>query len=166
MTPRMKTRSLALPGALLSVLPALMLGLLLGLPFGTAAIAQPHPPPPHHGGPHEIIRDNAAALGISAETLDAILDLARDARAGREIVLAEVQRARAELELLLRETTPDIEVVYEAIRVLGDAEVALRQYDISVLIDMRAMLTAEQREALADFFPSGPPGVRGPPPPR
>lgn len=116
----------------------------------------------HGQAPHEVIRDNAAAIGLDAETLDAILDLARDARPGREIALAEVRRIRAELELLLQADTPDMDAVYLAIDALGAAEAELRRYDVTVLVEMRSMLTPAQREALADLWAQSLGGQRGP----
>lgn len=114
--------------------------------------------------PHVLIERHAEELGLDAETLEAIVDTARASRAQHQLLLAEVQRARAELQLLLQAEEPDVALVMDAIEVLGAAEVALRQLDVRTLITMRSMLTAEQREALAELAGDRL-GAPGPPPP-
>lgn len=119
--------------------------------------------------PSELIRDNAYELGISAETLETLLEMARNGRQEREAYVDALDVARAVLDELLMEDEPDLDAVMTQIELLGDAETDLRQFDIAELIEMRALLTPEQRRSIGELMRDRrppPPGHRPPPPPR
>lgn len=126
--------------------------------------------------PTDLIRDNAYELGVDSETLAALLEIGREGRIEREELVDAAALARTQLDELLMVDDPDIDAVMVQIALLGDAETALRQFDVLQLIDMRALLTPEQRQAIAGLVrergrrgaPPGhhPPPHRPPPPPR
>jgi Spy/CpxP family protein refolding chaperone len=130
-------------------------------------LALPLAAQPHSELPGELIRDNAYELGIPAETLEALLQLTRAGRIEREPLVDAMHVTRAVLDELLMEDVPEVDAVMAQIALLGDAETALRQFDIGELIEMRALLTQEQRDALAELMRNRPPPRHHrPPPPR
>ncbi len=119
--------------------------------------------------PSDLVRNNAYELGISSGTLETLLQMAEEGRADRLPFIDALDVARTQLDELLMEDDPDVEAVMTQIEILGDAETALRQFDIGELIEMRSLLTPEQRDALGELMRGrrpGPPPHHGPPPPR
>ncbi len=119
-------------------------------------------PPPH---PHDIVKARAAELGIDAETVQAVEAVASGAKAERERLQEVVERAREDLQQLLEAEEPDRAAVIGQVEALGAAETAMLLHQLVTLLDMRALLSPEQREALGVFGAAvGPPAGGGPPP--
>lgn len=140
-------------------LPLVLVGLWAG-----SAMAQPEPPdgrPPHPPHPDEVLVDQAEELGIDEETLAEIKGIVGDARPTLDELHAAVRDERRQFHELLEQDEPDREAVFRQIESIAEAEVALHKLEIEVLLDIRALLTPEQREALGAHAP--PPD--GPPPP-
>jgi len=129
-----------------------LIAFVLAFAAASAASAQPQPPPggppcPPGGPPKvdELIAEHADEIGIDAATVEAV----------RGIVAA----AKTELEQLHQ-------AVREAARngdreAFAQADTALREKMRAVMEQVKALLTAEQWEALRRFLPPPPP----PPPP-
>ena len=144
--------------------------------FGGQALAQPshRPPPP----PHEVIREHADELGIEDATVDQIMDIAENARDKMETLHLTTRRESRALRKLLSEDTPNEKAVYAQVDRLKAAEAAQQKHQLSVLMDIRALLTPDQRKAIEDLhrrmrapkrhhlreMGGHPPGHRGPPP--
>jgi Spy/CpxP family protein refolding chaperone len=148
---------------------------LLGLSTSIRAQQPPGPPegqqgPPH---PHDLVREHATALGIDADTVEAIQQIAEGARTQLEALQAQVKQARGALAEALQVERPDRATVTQRVTELGDAETAVLQHQLMTLLDMHELLTPEQVKALEAMVPSGPPGgppgggppPHGPPPP-
>ncbi len=138
----------------------------------TTAWAQQPPGPPGKGGggapAHELVREHADALGIDAETVERIVEIAEAARDEREELAMGVEQAKADLGELLQAEQPDRQAVLDQVEVLGDAETAMLRHQLTVLLDMHGLLTPEQIKALEAMSfrpPSGPGGPPGAPPP-
>lgn len=138
------------------------------------ALARP-PGPPHHGGPapgppplDRILEHHAEELGIDEATLDAIAELVETIRPELIKKHDEIRDLRRGFHELLEADEPDRELVLQQIEIIGEAEIELHKLEIEMLLDIRSMLTPEQRAALEAFVKErgGPGGERhrGPPP--
>jgi Spy/CpxP family protein refolding chaperone len=141
--------------------------------------AQPKGPPPQGGPPHgpppldRVLEDHAEELGIDEETLDAISELVEATRPELDKKHEEIRDLRRGFHELLGVDEPDRDLVLQQIEIIGEAEIALHKLEIEMLMDIRSMLTAEQRAALEEFVKErggrdgdrrGPPPRGGPPP--
>ena len=119
----------------------------------------PMGPPPGQGegrgqgemNPREglrLLKEHAKELGISDATLDQIKELARKGRDSRGALDDRLDDARDKMRDLMQSDSPDRAKVMAAIEEAGRAEIALRQHDVEVLLQIRALLTPAQREAM------------------
>lgn len=152
----------------------LTLAIVCAFTLSTQAIAEPpggpgmrgpgHGPPP----PHEIIRRHADELGIDDQTVQDIVELAEQARSGMRTHHDTVREARETLHRLLQADAPNRQQVMKQVDVVASAEAAQRKHQLSTLIDIRALLTVEQRQRLHEFHEKQrakhPRGGGGPPP--
>jgi len=156
---------------------SLPLGLICGalMLASSATWAGPPAPPAGAGGPpqpHDLVREHAVALGIDAEAVEAIQQIAGRAGQERQALAETVQQARGGLSELLQADAPERAAVMAQVELLGDAETAMLRHHLNTLLDIHALLTPEQIQALEAMAPGGasggPPGSRpgsGPPPP-
>ena len=146
----------------------LLLGALLFSAAGisTAEAGQRRGPPPAPMGPTpgqgegrgqgemnpreglRLLKEHAKELGISDATLDQIKELARKGRDSRGALDDRLDDARDKMRDLMQSDSPDRAKVMAAIEEAGRAEIALRQHDVEVLLQIRALLTPAQREAM------------------
>ena len=146
----------------------LLLGALLFSAAGisTAEAGQRRGPPPAPMGPPpgqaegrgqgemnpreglRLLKEHAKELGISDATLDQIKELARKGRDSRGSLDDRLDDARDKMRDLMQSDSPDRTKVMAAIEEAGRAEIALRQHDVEVLLQIRALLTPAQREAM------------------
>ena len=140
------------------------------------ALAKPPGPPPHHGGKppgppplDRVLEDHAEELGIDEETLDAIAEVVEATRPEMDKKHEEIRDLRRGFHELLGVDEPDRDLVFQQIEIIGEAEIELHKLEIEMLMDIRSMLSAEQRAALEEFVkerggPDGDRRRRGPPP--
>lgn len=152
----------------------LLLGALLCTGVGAAPAAAgerrgtppaPMGPPPGPEGDHgpgeghgprgmnpreglRLLKEHAKELGISEATLTQIKELARKGRDSRAPLDDRLEDARDKAHELMQSDSPDRAKVMAAIDEAGRAEIALRQHDVDVLLQIRALLTPAQREAM------------------
>ena len=146
----------------------LLLGALLFSAAGisTAEAGQRRGPPPAPMGPPSgqgegrgqgemnpreglrLLKEHSKELGISDATLDQIKELARKGRDSRGALDDRLDDARDKMRDLMQSDSPDRAKVMAAIDEAGRAEIALRQHDVEVLLQIRALLTPAQREAM------------------
>ena len=117
------------------------------LPDRGADLRGPVSPPPLH----DLVAENREELGLSTDEERAIRQIADEARDELDGHHAEIQERREVLSALLEQPAPDRATVDRAIEELGGAETALRRGEIRVLLDIRARLSAEQRNALVNL---------------
>lgn len=119
----------------------------------------PMGPPPGPEGEHgpggmnpreglRLLKEHAKELGISEATLTQIKELARKGRDSRAPLDDRLEDARDKMHDLMQSDNPDRAKVMAAIDEAGRAEIALRQHDVDVLLQIRALLTPAQREAM------------------
>ncbi len=146
----------------------LVLSLLLLSRLGLAGAALAEGPPEGPPGPphpHDLVREHADALGIDAETVESIQQIALADRDERRALQEASKGARETLGELLEAESPDRDAVMAQVDTVGAAETALLKQRLSTLLAMRELLTPAQIAALGAMSPgSGPPGG-GPPPP-
>lgn len=146
----------------------LLLGALLFSAAGisTAEASERRGPPPAPMGPPpakgegrgqgemnpreglRLLKEHAKELGISDATLDQIKELARKGRDSRGALDDRLEDARDKMRGLMQSDSPDRVKVMAAIEEAGRAEIVLRQHDVEVLLQIRALLTPTQREAM------------------
>ncbi len=124
------------------------------------------PPHGHHGpgGPGVGIAQHAERLGLDEATLAQIEEIGEASRVAGEALGEAMHEARDELHELLRADDPERRAVLKAAERIGDAETALRKHHLGTMLDIRALLTPEQREELVRIHEEiGPPPGHGPP---
>jgi Spy/CpxP family protein refolding chaperone len=150
--------------------------------FAAAAVAQPPDREPgdgplgmrrhgRHGPPpiEKVLERHADELGLDAATRAAIRAIAAKARED-EAPLDEERRAlHEEMRQLLDGESPKLEDVMQAADRIGAAETELKKRRLRTMLEVRALLTPEQREKLVKIFEErrgrrrGPEGEAPPP---
>jgi Spy/CpxP family protein refolding chaperone len=126
------------------------LGLLLAAAAGAGIVHAGEP----HGRRHErppfdqILERHAERLGLDAETLARIRAAADASRPEHERLAGELHALRLEMRTLLSADAPDREAVLRQADRIGAAETALDKHRLLTLLEIRALLTPEQRREL------------------
>ena len=131
-----------------STVAVLIAGLMLSAGL---APAQERERPLHQRGPPPLDRlldRHADRLGLSDETLARIRQIAGASRADAERIRAELRERHAELRLLLATRTPDRAAILRQAERIGAAETERQKHRLRTMLQIRALLTPEQREAL------------------
>jgi Spy/CpxP family protein refolding chaperone len=132
-------------------------GLLLGLAFPVASLAQPpgsldrpHHRRGHHGGPgpERFIAHHAEELGLSAETLEAIEKIVDESRAQSETLREKLHGEHEALHELLTQEMPDESAVMAQAEVVDALKAEAHKNRLRALIAIRSQLTPEQRQEL------------------
>jgi Spy/CpxP family protein refolding chaperone len=95
-----------------------------------------------------ILERNAERLGLDAETLEKIRTAADASRPEHERLEGELHALRREMWTLLSEDAPEPEAVMQLADRVGAAELALDKHRLGTLLEIRALLTPEQRREL------------------
>jgi Spy/CpxP family protein refolding chaperone len=133
-----------------------VLVLALGLTVSGVSGARPpfgghHPAGGHHRdqGPERFIEEHAAELGLDGETRQAIDQIVDESRERARGLHAELRDLHREMRDLLSQDAPDESAVMQQAEAIGEAETELHKHRLGALIRIRALLTDEQRAALA-----------------
>jgi len=142
---------------------SLPLGLICGALMLASSATWAGPPAPPAGAegppqPHDLVREHASALGIDADTVEAIQRIAGRSGEERQVLAVAVQQARGTLSELLQEDEPERAAVMAQVEALGVAETAVLRHHLTTLLDIHELLTPEQVQALEAMAPSGPAG--------
>ena len=131
-----------------------MIALLLAL--GTA-LAEPPPPPSDDGGPGPASEDDrmmrhwseiADKLALDDKQRDSVEKLYFDNRSARIDIGAREEKARLELERLMRDPASDEKSIMKAFDAQVAAENELRKNRLSLHLGLRKVLKPEQWEEL------------------
>jgi protein CpxP len=147
------------PLARLSILaPLLALGSLAGAaaagppsgaPRGTAGWHHGPPGPPPMDG---VLERHADELGLDADTRARIHTLAEHSREAAQPLDDQLRALHDEMHGLLEQESPSPgEVMQQADRI-GAAETGLHKQRLQTMLEIRALLTPEQREKLVQIF--------------
>ncbi len=132
------------------------LGLALALGAAVPATAGPHGAlgGPHAGmgmgHPEKILDFHAESLGLDDETRDALRAVVETSHEDAEVLHEAMAAERDRLHELMEAEEVDRDAVMEQVERMGALKTELRKHRIGVMLDIRDMLTPEQREALAE----------------
>ena len=130
--------------------------LLIGLLSTGAALAQPGPSHhrgPHHGGPplDRFVERHGDRLGLDEETRAAIDAIVERSRAEGEGLREEREAAYRELRSLLEQDMPDEAAVMRQADRTGEVGTRGRKHRLKTQLEIRALLTPEQRRQLVEI---------------
>lgn len=142
---------------------ALVLGASL-FASGGVAIAQPDGPeagggPPgsgprgRHGPPpiERVLERHADELGLSAKTRAAIREIAAAARERDRPASEELRALHEQMRALLDAESPQLDDVMQWADRIGAAETELKKQRLRTMLEIRALLTPEQRQKLVQI---------------
>ncbi|CAG0948366.1 hypothetical protein MYXO_00019 [Myxococcaceae bacterium] len=180
MTPRTPTR---LRPVLVGALVLGMAALATGQEPSERSPASPpagRAPRPHGSKPppfEDLLERHSERLGLDDATLVKIRSLRDATHATTEELESELRHLRGELRKLLDSDTPALDDVLAKADAVGSAETALHKARLRTMLEIRALLSAEQRAELVEIHeemrrerghgrPPGPPpdDFGGPPP--
>jgi len=162
-----------------------MAAILLGaLALGRMAVAGgPDGPPPggpdgpwRHGPPPlgDVLERHADELGLDAYTRAKIRDIAETSREEEQPLATQLRALHAAMHQLLQSDAPKLDDVMHQADEIGAQETQLRKHQLRTLLEIRALLTPEQRQKLVQIFEAkrarwharegGPPPDAPPPP--
>jgi Spy/CpxP family protein refolding chaperone len=128
--------------------------------FATAAFAQPPGPGPGGGppGPHgpppieRMLERHADELGLDADTRAAIRAIAAEARKDEQPASEEVRLLQEQMRALLDAESPKLDDVMQLADRIGAAETELKKQRLRTMLEIRTLLTPEQRHTLVGIF--------------
>ena len=105
---------------------------------------------PHHKKPplDAILERHAERLGLDAETLARIRATADASRPEHERLEEQLHALRREMHQLLSVDAPDPDAVMQLADRIGAAETELDKHRLATLLEIRTLLTPEQRREL------------------
>jgi Spy/CpxP family protein refolding chaperone len=146
-----------------------------GTPSGSGPRGWRHGPP---GPPpiEELLERHADELGLDAAMQAKIRGIAAQARQQAQPALDELRSLHEGMHQLLVSDSPDSQQVMGQADRIGAAETQLRKQRLATMLEIRALLTPEQRQKLVQIFEDkrahaggrnwGPPGGGPPEPPQ
>ena len=134
--------------------------LLLGLSVSGASGEQPGRS--RHAGPPaaRFIEKHAEQLGIDETTRQAIQGLVEEARTRGRETRASLKQARTDMRELLEQDSPDEAAIMQHAERLGALRTEVRKNRLRAMLQIRALLTPEQRQALTALRKEKRPGHR------
>ncbi len=112
------------------------------------------PPFGHDGPPRDpgaFIEDHAEALDLDDETRDAIRKIVERSREQGDRLHADLRGLHEQMRDLLEQSEPDEAEVMRKVDAIGEAETAMHRYRLATMLEIRALLTPEQREAMTQL---------------
>jgi Spy/CpxP family protein refolding chaperone len=118
-----------------------------GRPFGPWSHHRPGPPPLG-----DVLARHAGELGLDADTLARIRVIAETARAEEQPLVEQLGTLHQAMHKLLDADAPKADDVMQQADQIGAMETALRKHQLGTLLEIRALLTPEQRQKLVQIF--------------
>jgi Spy/CpxP family protein refolding chaperone len=125
---------------------AARISLVLAAALGIAASAGAGPD--EQRPPGGLIKRNAERLGLKGDALAAVQAVVEASGARHEQLLKELDAARNEMRGLLSKPVPDSAEVMAQADAIGAIETALHKNRLQAIMQIRALLTPEQRTEL------------------
>ncbi len=122
---------------------AVVAALVVAASIGSTVSARPH-----HGAMLDRLERRLELLELDGETREAVFDVIDDARAQRSALRPEIREARDRMRELLAADAPDEEAVFAQADAIGALKVEASLARVRTLLALRALLTAEQWQAL------------------
>lgn len=115
---------------------------------GVGFARPPHGSPDSDRDPGAFIEENAEALGLEGETLSAIRSIVEQSKAKGDQLHARLHELREEMKALLAQSAPDEATVMKQIETIGAVETEMHKHRLGTMLEIRALLTPEQREEM------------------
>ena len=128
----------------LGCLPALLLAVALSARAGAPPFGPHHEPPPLD----TILERNAERLKLDPETLAHVRAAVAASRPEHDRLADSLRSLHLEMRTLLSADDPNHDAVMQLADRIGAAETALAKHRLATLLEIRAMLTPEQRREL------------------
>ena len=121
-----------------------ILALAAGLCVAAAAAARP----PEDRPPGGLVARHAERLGLSGESLAAVQAVVDASGARHQELVAKIDAARNAMRDLLSRPIPDADAVMAQAEAIGTLETELHKNRLRAIMQIRALLTPEQRTEL------------------
>ena len=108
----------------------------------------------HHKGPpplEKMLERHADELGLDDATLDKADEIAEEARDASEPLRDAVKAARETLREVVDSDAPTSSEIKDAVQAVADAQASLKTSRIETMLQIRALLTDEQRAKLEEM---------------
>ncbi|MCH6563619.1 MAG: Spy/CpxP family protein refolding chaperone [Myxococcales bacterium] len=105
----------------------------------------------HHRPPGKFIEKNAERLGLDPEKTGEIRAMLEESYAESEGIHAQLREARRSLHELLAEDLPDRDQVMKQVEKIGELEIKAEKHKLDTMLEVRAMLSEEQRAELVEI---------------
>ncbi|MBW2493182.1 MAG: Spy/CpxP family protein refolding chaperone [Deltaproteobacteria bacterium] len=115
---------------------------------GASSARPPFGPPDSDRDPGAFIEENAEALELDDETLGAIRGIVAQSKAKGDQLHARLRESREQLKALLDQGAPDESAVMKQIETIGAVEIEMHKHRLGTMLEIRALLTPEQREQM------------------
>jgi len=127
------------------------LALLVALALLVGGVA--HAKGRHHGkrSPHEFMTRHAERLGLDEATLAEIEDIVTASEERDDEIDAQMDQGREEIRAMLEASEPDRAAIMEKVEAQGALETEEHKNRLRAIMDIRALLTPEQRAELAEI---------------
>ena len=116
--------------------------------LGVAGAASAGGPPDETRPPGGLITRNAARLGLQGDALAAVQAVIDASGARHADLLAKLDTARDAMRDLLSQPVPDAKAVMAQADAIGAVETELHKNRLQAIMEIRALLTPEQRKTL------------------
>ena len=126
------------------------------------ASAEPSTPPHWHGGWHHgpggappidgVLERHADELGLDPGTRERIHGLAEQAREASQPLDEELRELHDGMHALLEQDSPSPMAVMQQAERIGSTETAMHKQRLAAMLEIRALLTPEQRAKLVQIF--------------
>lgn len=124
------------------------LGLVTVLAFATTADAWPGGGHGRHGSRGDHMRAKLEKLDLTPETREQVEGLLEAAKQEGETLRSDLEAAHEQMRELLEQEEPETDRVLSQADVVGGLQLALRKHRLKTMLEVRALLTPEQREEL------------------
>jgi Spy/CpxP family protein refolding chaperone len=104
-----------------------------------------------HHGPGAMIEWQAEELGLDEPTREAVRKIVESSRERGEALHEEKRAARDALHELLEQDAPDHAEVMRQAELVGALELELDKHRLGTLLEIRALLTPEQRKRMSEM---------------
>jgi Spy/CpxP family protein refolding chaperone len=115
---------------------------------GLSSARSPFGPGDSHRDPGAFIEEHAEALDLDDETLVAIRSIVEKSKERGDQLHSELRELHKGMKTLLSQDNPDESAVMQQIDSIGAAEVEMHKHRLGTMLEIRALLTPEQREQM------------------
>ncbi|MFQ5657468.1 MAG: periplasmic heavy metal sensor [Candidatus Methylomirabilales bacterium] len=102
----------------------------------------------HRGGPQFLFEKHAERLGLDGKTLEQIRAISEAAKGQSSELHTKFREAKTTMRKLLSAETPDKTAVMKQAEIMGAIKTDLRKHKLATILEIRALLTPEQRQEL------------------